>query len=206
MLSWFFEAIASTSAVMVFFSIFLVGTTAGLLSLLFGGHGDADHDMSHDMDHASDHGGDSHDHDTDTGVTHFFSVGMLSVRGVTLFATGFGGAGAIAQLYTKKVLFSTVIGTIVGYAFAFILLLIVRSFKSQQSNSLISTDSAVGTNGIIITSIPVSGPGEVKCVLGGVEVTKMAISKNGSPIKSGTRVQIDSVDGATFVVVPLNAA
>lgn len=200
MLDWFWSSLASTSAFITFFTIFLMGLLFSVFSLIFGGHGD--HDLGHDVGH--DGHGDSH-HDGDTGLTSFFAVGMLSVRGMALLATGFGGAGMIVQLYTGRTFFATVAGAIFGYAFAFLILLAVRALKSQQANSLIDTNSAVGISGTVVTSIPPNGLGEIRCVVGGAEVTRTAVSKNGELIRTGTRVRVEETSGATMVVVPQNA-
>ncbi len=199
---WLWSAIASTTALISFFTIFLMGLLFSVFSLIFGGHGDTDHDFGHDVGH--DGHGDGH-HDGDTGLSSFFAVGMLSVRGMALLSTGFGGIGALVQLYTGRTLFATATGAIFGYGFAFMILFAVRALKSQQANSLIDTNSAVGASGTVVTSIPQNGLGEIRCVVGGVEVTRTAVSKNGEAIKSGTRVKVEEVAGATMVVAPLNA-
>lgn len=209
MLDWLFGAVASVTAMAMFFSIFLVGFVFSSLSIILGGHGDADHDMGdHDVDHdTSDHGGDHHDGEhSGSGASSIFSVGMLSVRGMALLATGFGGAGTLAQIQTGRVYFSTAIGMVVGYLFAFFVLFTLQVFRSQQANSLIDISKAVGVTATVVTSIPHGGYGEIRCVVSGTEVTKTAVSKDGRAIKSGTRVRIEEADGATLVVVPSNAA
>ena len=210
MLDWLFGAVASVTATVMFFSIFLAGFVFSSLSILLGGHGDADHDMGdHDVDHDadsySDHGGDHHDGEhSGSGASSIFSVGMLSVRGMALLANGFGGAGTLAQIQTGRVYFSTAIGMVVGYLFAFFVLFTLKVFRSQQANSLIDISKAVGVSAMVVTSIPRDGYGEIRCVVSGTEVTKSAVSKDGAPIKSGTRVRIEEADGATLVVVPSN--
>lgn len=203
MLDWLWSGLASTTSVVVFFSIFLVGVIFSSFSLILGGHGDHDfgHDFSHDTDHSGDHGGDH----SGGGLANFFSVGMLSIRGFALFSTGFGGAGMIAQIYSGRTLFSTIVGSIFGYVFALLLLLIVKMLRAQESNSLIDTKTAVGASGTVVTSIPDKGIGEIRCIISGVQMTKTAVSKNGVLIRSGTRVRIEEVDGATMIVVPINA-
>jgi membrane protein implicated in regulation of membrane protease activity len=213
MLNWLFEALASATATVVFFSIMLVGFVFSAASIILGGHGDtdhdigghdfADHDFSHDAGHDSGHDSE-HDGDGEGGgLSSFFSVGILSVRGMALFATGFGGIGSLVQIYTGKVLFSTVAGMLFGYSFAFVVLLILRVFRRQQSNSLIDTSVAVGMTGTVTTAIPSNGYGEVRVVVAAVEMTKMAMSCGGQTILSGTRVRVKEVDGSTFVVEPI---
>lgn len=206
MFGWLWTAVASATATMVFFSIFLVGVIFSSFSLIFGSHSDTDHDFghdfSHDASHSSDHGG-SHD---GGGIAHFFSVGMLSIRGFALFATGFGGIGMLVQIRSGRPLFATVVGSIAGYLFAFLMLLFVKMMRAQETNSLIDTKSAVGTSGTVVISIPSNGIGEIRCIIAGVQMTKTAVSKTGEAIESGTRVRIEEVHGATMVVVPSNVA
>src|SRR5215471_7028361 len=120
MFHWLADILASTTTTVTFFTIFLVGVGFSAFSLIAGGHSDhADHDIGHDADHdighdggADHHGGhDGHGHDgsddAGLGVHSLFSVGMFSVRGVALLATGFGGIGFLLYATTEKLLFST---------------------------------------------------------------------------------------------------
>lgn len=211
MLGWLWDIIAATTAAMTFFSLFLLGTAFSVFSIVFGGHGDSDHDFDHDLGHDTDqdvgsdadHGMDHHDgHDSDSGASNFFSVGVMSVRGMALLSTGFGGLGFLAQIYTGKVLFSTAAGMIGGYGFAFAVLYTLKAFKSQQASSLINLSAAKGESGVVATSIPSGGFGEVRFVVSGMEMVKMAVSKDGTQIRSGTQVKIEQVQGGTLVVTP----
>ena len=212
MLHWLYEAFASATATVVFFSIMLVGFVFSAASIVLGGHGDsdhdigghdfADHDFSHDTDHDSGHGSD-HDGDGESGgLSSFFSVGILSIRGMALFATGFGGIGTLVQIYTDKVLFSTMAGMLFGYGFAFVVLLILKMFRQQQSNTIINLAEAINQTGTVTLSVPENGYGEARVVLAGVEMTKMAQSATGQAIHSGVRVKVVDVQGSTFIVMP----
>jgi hypothetical protein len=192
MVHWFTEAVASATTAMTFFTIFLVGVVFSVFSLLLGGHGDHDHDIGHDADHGD--AGDGHG-----GV---FSVGILSVRGLALLATGFGGVGFLAYTRTSKIMFSTGVAMVGGYVFALVVLYALRIFKGQQSNSLIDTSSAIGGEGVVTISIPEGGLGEVGMVVSGTEMFKSARSTSGSAIQSGTRVLVDRIVGGTLLVSP----
>ncbi len=196
MFDWVWTAIASATATMTFFGIFLVGIVFSLFSLIMGGHGDGEHDlMGHDVHHDTGH----HDGEQD-GESNFFNVGFLSVRGMALLASGFGGVGFLVQVYTGKVFFSTMSGLLFGYVFAFAVLKVMQMFKAQQSNSLISMDNAKGQEATVVTSIPQNGAGEIRFELSGQEFVKMAYSGNGNPIRSGSRVRIDQVVGGSVTV------
>src|ERR1051325_525251 len=105
MFHWFTDAIASTTTTITFFTIFLVGVVFSAFSLVLGGlAGHADHDAGHGIDH--DAGGhDASGHGADDGGT--LAVGMFSVRGIALLATGFGGVGFLVHISTGRMLIST---------------------------------------------------------------------------------------------------
>lgn len=208
MYEWLTQALANTTATVVFFSIFLLGVSFSTLSLLFGGDHDADSDVDiGDADGDFDGGDhDVGDGDGDAGgdgdASHGMHIGVLSVRGIALLATGFGGAGFVTQIYTQKPIFSTVVAMVFGYLFALGVLSLLKVFKSQQANSLIQTKSAISTTGVVTISIPRGELGEVRINIDGVEVTSMARSSGDQAIPSGTRVRVDDVMGGTFFVSP----
>jgi membrane protein implicated in regulation of membrane protease activity len=78
----------------------------------------------------------------------------------------------------------------------------LKVFKAQQANSLVSSASAIGAEGIVTVSIPEEGLGEVSLRVSGMEMFKPARSANRGPIKSGTRVQVNQISGGTLVVTP----
>jgi hypothetical protein len=213
MFHWFTDILVSTTTTLTFFTIFLVGVVFSAFSLIMGAHSDtADHDISHDFGHDGDahDGGDHGDHDGheggDAAFYSPFSVGMFSVRGVALLATGFGGLGFLIYSATEKLLFSTASALIGGYLFAFVVLYTLKIFKSQQANSLVNTASAIGAQGIVTVSIPEDGMGEVSLLVSGVEMFKPAVSAGSGPIKSGTRVRVNQITGGTLVVSPAETA
>jgi membrane protein implicated in regulation of membrane protease activity len=223
MLHWFSDILASATTTITFFTIFLVGVVFSAFSLILGGHGDhgADHDVGHDFSHdaghdaghdgghdgSGDHGDHGGDHsDGGFGISGFFAVGMFSVRGVALLATGFGGFGFLIFTLTQKILFSTAAALVGGYIFAFVVLYTLKVFKAQQANSLVSSSSAIGVEGIVTVSIPEDGLGEVSLRVSGTEMFKPARSANRGPIKSGTRVQVNQISGGTLVVTPSESA
>ncbi|MBI4472702.1 MAG: NfeD family protein [Acidobacteria bacterium] len=103
-------------------------------------------------------------------------------------------------------MFSTAAAFVGGYVFAFAVLYTLKVFKSQQANSLISMSAAIGAEGIVTVSIPENGLGEISLSVSGTEMFKPARSRNGAPIRSGTRVQVTQITGGTFVVTPSEVA
>jgi hypothetical protein len=205
MLHWLSDILASATTTITFFTIFLVGVVFSAFSLILGGHGHSDHDVSHDADHdighdtgdhdsGGDHDGSTDHADGDAGA-HPLNVGMLSVRGVALLSTGFGGIGFLVFVTTERLLLSTVLGFAGGYVFAFAVLY-----------TLINVSSAVGAHGIVTVSIPENGLGEVSFSVSGMEMFRPARSANHLPIKSGTRVQVNQITGGTLVVTASEVA
>ncbi|MBI2149169.1 MAG: hypothetical protein HYU27_01005 [Acidobacteria bacterium] len=219
MLDWLAGLVASTTTTITFLTIFLVGVVFSVFSLILGGHGHGDHTdtAGHDVGRDADAGHDAgSDHD-DAGAGDYgddggslagglFSVGILSVRGIALLATGFGGIGFLIHVSTGRLMFSTASAFVGGYVFAFAVLYTLKVFKSQQANSLISMSTAVGAEGIVTVSIPENGLGEISLSVSGMEMFKPARSRNGAPIRSGTRVQVTQISGGTFVVTPSEVA
>lgn len=210
MFEWLSGAVANATAAAVFFSIFLFGLVFSVLSLFFGGHGDHDTDTDADGDadgdSDSDHDTEHADGDSETAVATFHGVnlGMLSLRGICLLSVGLGGVGFLVQVYTGKVLFSTVSGLLSGYVFAFAILYLLRIFRSQQANSLLDHSAAVGGRAVVTVSIPGDGPGEIRLVISDKEVYKAAISADGRPIRAGQLVVVESVGGGSAVVSAVN--
>lgn len=195
MLDWLIESVSSATASIVFLSIFLVGVTISSLSIFFGGHGDHDTDSDGDSDHDSDHDGEH-----ESGGLQGLPLAVFSIRGMALLSTGFGGVGLLVYLYSGRIFFATLSGGLFGYGFAMLILYGLRIFKSQQANSMISTEDAIGGTGIVTTSIPAGGYGQVRIVIGGTEMYKMSTSTSSNAIKEGTPVRVDRVDGGTLSV------
>lgn len=206
MFEWISTAVATTTAALMFFSIFIIGLVFSVMSLMFGGHGDHDSDTDGDSDSDSEHDSEHADGESGAAISTFHGVnmGMLSLRGICLLSVGLGGIGFLAQVYTGKVLFSTVSGMLSGYVFAFLILWTLRIFKSQQSNSLIDHAEAVGQRAVVTLSIPENGLGEIRIGISGKDFYKSATSADGKPIRNGALVTIESVGGGSAVVSLIN--
>lgn len=179
------EFFRQSAAMMTFLSIFGAGLVFSMFSLLFGG--DHDHDVGHD------HGGD-HD-DGDHGGPNIFSI-----RGLSLLATGFGGVGLLVMYATKHVLVASIAGLGFGWVFAVVGLSMMRVFMRQQSTSMISTEDYIGVVGVVTTSIPIKGLGEVRATVDGVTMTKAASAVGGKSLSTGTVVRVVRLLGGTLSV------
>jgi len=188
MVEWFASLFSGAFAEIALLCICLSGAVFTVISILFGG--DADHG---DMDHGGDSAGDN-DHATD-GPSFF------SIRGLSLFATGFGGVGYIVQHYTHKPLVASVSGLVFGMLLAMAGLAFIRFFYRQQVSSLVSSEQVIGTTGTVSTSIsPGGGVGEVSLVIAGIQTTRTAIGDGGEPISQGSIVRVVRLVGSHVVV------
>lgn len=195
MLQWIGSYFSGVPAQLVFFSVFLFGFIITAASMLFGHDGDADHGGDfhigdHDIGHDADHGGDQDHH----------GPGLFSVRGISLLAIGFGGTGYIIQFYTGKLLVACVAGLGSAWLFATFGLWVIHFFYSQEGSSLISEEAFMGATGIVTTTIPRGGLGEVTLSVGGRQLARTARCQNGSRITQGTGVRVVQKTGEAVVV------
>ena len=142
--------------------------------------------------------GDGHDHDAGDGD---HGLNILSVRAVSLMVTMFGVAGFLVSWYGMSPLPASGVGTIAGVGAGFLYTLGMRALAGQQASSMILDKDVVGSDGIVTTSIPSDGIGEVQCYVAGRTLTLMARSGSG-PIPSGTAVRVINKVGATVSVKP----
>jgi membrane protein implicated in regulation of membrane protease activity len=136
-------------------TLFLICGGVGLILLLismFSGH---DSDLSHDMDHGSSEG---------SGPS---SANVFSFRTIVVFLTAFGATGAASVSFGVDVRLASVIGLTTGVVFAFISWSMMNYALKQQASSLISTNDLIGLIGVVHTTIPAKGIGEISVELHG---------------------------------------
>jgi len=187
MLSEFWEAL--NLELRVFYGIGLIalfGLLIQLLLSLFGG-----------MDEAAD----IHDGDHGSGL------GILSVRGVIAFFTGFGWAGVIAIKSGLGLAAAITIAVVVGTLLMVGIFLLMRSMLRLQSNGTIQHANAVGEIATVYVTIPASrkAGGQVEILLQGRLTMADAVSSNDAPLVPGTKVRvIEKIGHATLIVEPLS--
>ena len=185
------EFLTGVMTELTFLAICAAGLVFCVFSLLFGGDADGDAD-----------GGSGDGHDGSDGHEH--GPGVLSLRGISLLAIGFGATGFLVYSYTGKPLVASIAGLMAGWVFAFLCMLMLRAAMNQESNSLIDTSAIVGSTGIVTLSIPENGPGEVALSIDGRELNRVANSKGGVNIKHGTRVRVLEAVGGMVIVEAIN--
>ena len=198
MIDWASNLLSEGLASLVFASLAIVGAIISIVSMLFGG--DHDSDVDHDVDHGGD--GDHGDHG-DSGVGFgWLLYPVMSVRGMSLLATGFGALGYITFYITEKLLYSCIVGALSGWLFAFVGFMLIRTFKKQQSNSLVQNEALIGLEAIVTLSIPEDGMGEVTLIVPGQgQIRRTAVSsqliRSGRPVKIirtfGSNVEVEAL-------------
>lgn len=147
-----------------------------------------------------------HDLDVDADV-HGGAPGVLSLRTLGVFLTGFGAVGAAAALYLPvggaKGLVASVLGAGSGVALSGIYLVAMRLIQSQEASSLVGDRELIGLEGHVTVPIPEHGVGEVACPVGSQTTRRMARAAGPQAVPEGARVRIKDVYGATVIVEPL---
>ena len=164
MTDWLWSLVRDTPIKVVFLAILLAGSIYTLFSLLFGGEVDTEADVD------IGEGGEG---------PSFFGV-----RGLSLFATGFGAAGFIVYHFTEMVLVSSVAGFFGGGAVMVPGILLIRVFWQAQHSDTLRLQDYIDAGGTVTTSIPQDGLGEVTVNVKGRNMTKRAKTEDQSPIPS----------------------
>jgi membrane protein implicated in regulation of membrane protease activity len=167
------------------FTVVLAIAAAGLVFLL----------ISVFFGEISDHFDTSLDHDLDHGGPSFFSPRVMSV-----FATAFGGVGAIATSYGWSPLPASGAGFASGVALGTVVLAFARFLYRQQATSEVRTNDLVGQSARVVVAIPPGGVGQVRCRIGEELVDKIARARDGGMVPENAAVRVEEVLGETVIV------
>ncbi len=169
----------------VFLSIFGVGFTLLVLSMIFGHDADVDVDVDVDVD-------------AGPGGPSIFSVKMIS-----LLLVGFGSTGFAVRVTTDSTMFMSSMGGLGGaVAMGIVGYIILRIFYTSQESSTITRKDIEGCTGTLIDAINEGGQGQVACIIRGREITYLARSKDGQAVDRGQQVRIISLTGNRVTVEP----
>ena len=175
------------SAYTIFLGIAGVGFLFLLLSLIFG-------------EIFEDFGG--VDHDVDGGDTG--GPGILSPRVLSVFATAFGGIGAVAVYYGLSAPAASVAGFVGGGFFGGLMYLFARFLYGQQATTEFANADLKGLQGRVVVTIPGNGVGQVRCQIGEQVVDKIARSTDGGVIESNTMAEVIESLGEALTVKRLS--
>ncbi len=170
---------------MNFMWIALFGTAMLCISLLLGDDHDHDADHDGDADHGHDGGG---------------NMNILSFKVLWMFIVGFGAGGFFAARAELSVLSSSLWGIFVGILMGGLGYLLMNYLWKHQGNSVIKTESVIGLDAVVDTTIIPNGVGEVRCSVNGRMEYFQARSRGDVLIPAATRVKIIEATGTTLVV------
>src|SRR3989442_567181 len=159
--------------------IFLAITFLGFVLLAGGALLGHDHDIDHDHDHG---------HEADQGNEP--TVSIFSFKVIGAFIMGFGAAGAIADYYGSGWLASSLSGLATGILLGLFMYGILRMVYSQQSDSLVPTEQAVGKSGLVTIGIDKDSVGQVDVALGGQHRSYLARELSGQAVPKGRLVVV----------------
>ena len=117
--------------IMVFFGLLM------LITMFLGG---GDHDISHEVTLEHEIGGHDAGHDTQQGTVHSSGMlqGWLSIKVIAAFGTAFGAAGLVSRAYGVSHGRSLWIAIAAGLVLAFLIRILIRSFRNSECNSSFS--------------------------------------------------------------------
>ncbi len=151
------------------------------------------------------------DTDTDMGDFgdadhHGSGVGMLSLKSITAFFTGFGWTAIGFQRMGLPLVAVIFFAGLIGLAMMFLIYLLMKSLVKLSASGTMDYANAVGHSGTVYVTIPpAKGPGgQVETMIQGRLVTAEAIQRGTEPLKPGSKVQIiEKVGNSTLIVEPV---
>ena len=169
----------------IFIAIGALGFLFLMISLIVGDLFDAfDFDLDFDADFDGADGG----------------FGMLDTRVISVFLTTFGGIGAIAVQLGYNALSAILSGLVGGIILGAAVYFFGKLLYSQQSNSSVSAAQLVGKTAQVIVPILPDSIGQISIRVGEERIEKIARTHDGSAIKAGQDVFIESVSGDGVIV------
>lgn len=174
-----FDFLSQLNALTVFLLITAAGFLFLLLSFLLGDLFDV---LGHDS------GGDAHE------------IGILDTRVISIFATAFGGFGALGTWLGLGAMLSSLLGLVGGGVLGAIIFFFGRTLYRQQASSSISAHNLVGRIAEVVVPIHVNNVGKIRCRVGEERIEKLARSRDNSEIKMGALVVIEAVAEEIVIV------
>lgn len=170
---------------MIFLAIGAIGFLFLIISLVVGDLFDAfDFDLDFDADFDGADGG----------------FGMLDTRVISVFLTTFGGIGAIFVQLGYNAIIASLSGLIGGIILGALVFFFGKLLYGQQSNSSVGAAQLVGKTAQVIVPILPDGIGQISILVGEERIEKVARTRDGSAIKAGQDVFIESISGEGVIV------
>mgnify|MGYP001556189679 FL=1 len=155
-------------------------------------------------DFDADLDGDADGFDTDQGADSHFTY--LSVHGLSAFLMMFGFTGFAMYNQSELGVYASIGGGIAaGVAAVWLLGMLYKSIYRLQSSGTLPIEAAVGTTGQVYANIPAEGRGQVQITVANRLREFEALSKEKTPLATGTPVEVVEVAGDAVVVRKIDA-
>lgn len=144
--------------------------------------------------------------DGDADLDHD-SGGLLSIRTVTAFFTGFGWGGVVSLEAGLGLVASVLIALAGGGSLMALILLLMRATYAMRYEGTLDYRNAIGAAGSAYIPIPanMSGPGQVEVVVQGRLCVVAAFTRSQQRIAARQRVKVvDTLDQQTLLVEPID--
>jgi len=179
-----------------------VGTLIVVALLIFGG----DHDVGHDAD-----AGFGHDAalavDHDVQIEHAADAaeaeggpGPVSLRTIMAFVGGWGWGGLIGLDGMSWGIMSLPFGAAMGFVMAVAVFQFMKFPHAQEATSTIGIAHMIGQEGVVLTTIPPAGTGEVRISVRATTIKSLARADSSEEIVAGSSIRVVEEIGGTLVV------
>jgi hypothetical protein len=148
------------------------------------------------------------DHDGDIG-DHDSGLGILSVRSLTAFFTGFGWGGVVAIKEGFGLTAAIVVALATGGALMAAVVAMMRGFASLRHSGTLDYANAIGNVGSVYVAVPgaMAGPGQIEVLVQGRTAFVQAFTRSPERLPPRARVRVtETLDQQTVIVEPLVAA
>jgi membrane protein implicated in regulation of membrane protease activity len=127
-------------------------------------------------------------------------IAVLDSRVLSVFITAFGGFGAIGVQFGLGAIGSSLLGLGGGVIFGGLIAMFAKFLTDQQASSSVSANQLVGRTAQVTVTIKPDQIGQISVRFGEERIEKLARAKDGTEIKTGAIVRIESIAGDSVIV------
>ncbi len=141
--------------------------------------------------------------DSDGLDHHDSGIGVLSLKSLTAFFTGFSWTAIGFVRMGLNMPMVLLFAGLAGAAMMYLIYLMMKSLVNLSESGTMDYINAVGQQGTVYVTIPPSkGPGgQVETMIQGRLVTAEAIQRGIEPLRPGTKVQVIEKTGTSTLIV-----
>ena len=179
-----------------------VGTFIVVALLIFGGDHDVGHGaaagLGHDAALAVDH--DVHIEHAGHAAEAEGGPGPVSLRTLMAFVGGWGWGGLIGLDGMSWGIMSLPFGAAMGFVMAVAVFQFMKFLHAQEATTTIGIAHMIGQEGVVLTTIPPGGTGEVRISVRATTVKSLARADSSEEIVAGSSIRVVEEIGGTLVV------